>query len=143
MEQKTRIESALEPGLRQELITAARAAAANAHAPYSHFHVGAAVLDDQGRIFSGCNVENASFGLTICAERNAVGAAVTSGARHLRAVTIYTATESLTPPCGACRQVLMEFGSTMEVHLVNHEGRRLVYRLDQLLPGAFEFTGRE
>lgn len=139
----TPIETALAPGEIKAMEAAARQAAGNAHAPYSHFHVGAAALDEQGRIFAGCNVENASFGLTICAERNAVGAAVAAGARRLRAVAVYTPTEALTPPCGACRQVLAEFGPTMEVHLVNHDGRRTVHRLDQLLPGAFEFKGRD
>lgn len=139
MERLTGIETALAPGELKAMETVARQAAGNAHAPYSHFHVGAAVLDDQGRIFAGCNVENASFGLTICAERNAVGAAVAAGTRRLRAITIYTPTDALTPPCGACRQVLSEFGPAMEIHLVNYEGRRVAYRLDQLLPGAFEF----
>ena len=136
---ETPIESTLEPGLSEALAAAARAAAANAYAPYSRFQVGAAVLDDRGRIFSGCNVENASFGLTVCAERNAVAAAVAAGSRHLRAVLIHTPTAELTPPCGACRQVLTEFNPLMEVHLVNGEGQRAVYRLDRLLPGAFKF----
>lgn len=135
------ITTQLEGRVVRELQLAARAAAANAHAPYSHFHVGAAVLDAEGRVFAGCNVENASFGLTLCAERAAVCAAVTAGSRSLRAVAVYTATEALTPPCGACRQVLAEFGPAMEVHLFNHEGRHAAYRLDQLLPACFSFDG--
>jgi cytidine deaminase len=134
--------SALDPEVLRRLLGAAREVAAHAHAPYSHFHVGAAVLDDKGRIFAGCNVENASFGLTMCAERNAVGAAVAAGAARLTAVTIYTASESLTTPCGACRQVLSEFGRPMEVHLCNREGRRSVYLLEDLLPAVFSFETR-
>jgi cytidine deaminase len=131
------IESVLGPAVLNELMETARSVAAQAHAPYSHFHVGAAVLDNQGRIFGGCNVENASFGLTMCAERNAVGAAVSAGAGRIVAIAIYTATESLTPPCGACRQVLSEFGPQAEVHLFNHEGQHKVFALDQLLPACF------
>ena len=139
MENLTRINSKLESATIKKLLAAARSACAHAHTPYSHFHVGAAVLDTQGRVFGGCNVENSSFGLTLCAEQNAVGSAVAAGASRLRAVAIYTPTESLTPPCGACRQVLSEFGREMEVHLFNHEGRHQAYSLRQLLPAVFNF----
>jgi len=137
------IESTLDPALQRELMDTARAVAAHAHAPYSHFHVGAAVLDAGGRIFGGCNVENASFGLTLCAERNAVGAAVSAGANRLRAVAVYGPTPALTAPCGACRQVLAEFNPELEVHLFNHEGRHAVYSLAQLLPAGFTFQNEE
>ena len=96
------------------LLTAAREAAVHAYCPYSNFHVGAAVLAD-GRIFPGCNVENASYGLTICAERNAIFAAVASGARRIQAIALAcvdatdAAPASLRMPCGACRQVMAEF----------------------------------
>ena len=139
MEKLTQIESILEPDALRDLLASARTVAANAHTPYSHFHVGAAVLDNRGRIFSGCNVENASFGLTMCAERNAVGAAVSGGVGRIKAVAVYSATESLTPPCGACRQVLSEFGPNMEVHLFTHEKKHAAFRLNQLLPGVFAF----
>lgn len=118
----------------------ARDAARNAHAPYSRFSVGAAVLDGEGRMHAGCNVENASFGLTLCAERNAVAQAVAQGAREIRAVLVYTPTDAPTAPCGACRQVLHEFGPRMQVICVGElDGRRRERRftLDALLPDAF------
>ncbi|TMG81949.1 MAG: cytidine deaminase, partial [Betaproteobacteria bacterium] len=97
---------ALVEALRQQ----ARDAARNAYAPYSRFAVGAAVLTDKGEIYSGANIENASFGLSICAERNAIFHAVARGARKIVAVAVYTKTPQATTPCGACRQVLAEFG---------------------------------
>src|SRR5690349_8638765 len=104
------INSALSGEQYEKMLTAAREAAARAYAPYSNFSVGAALLDEQGRIFSGCNVENISYGLTICAERNAIGQAVRAGAKKIVAAMVYTPTPKPTPPCGACRQVLAEFG---------------------------------
>src|SRR5258708_5390419 len=102
---------------RKRLVAAARIAASRAHCPYSKFRVGAAVLTGDGEIFSGCNVENASYGLTICAERSAVFQAVTRSANplFLRAVVVFTPTRSPTAPCGACRQVINEFGPECEV----------------------------
>jgi cytidine deaminase len=140
MKNLTPLESALEPAVVREMLALARAACQNAHAPYSHFHVGAVALDMHGRVFSGCNVENSSFGLTMCAERNAIGAAVAAGAKRLRAVLIYTPGETLTPPCGACRQVMADFGADVEVHLTNHEGGHAVFRLADLLPAHFGFA---
>jgi cytidine deaminase len=103
-----------------------------AHAPYSNFFVGAAVLDDKGRVFGGCNVENLSYGLTICAERVAIGSAIAAGATSLRAIAVVADTDTPVSPCGACRQVMAEFGIT-EIRLSNrHE--HLDYTLDQLLP---------
>ncbi|MEN6625970.1 MAG: cytidine deaminase [Candidatus Sumerlaeia bacterium] len=131
-----KFESEIEADVLNNMIRLARAAAANAHAPFSHFHVGASVLDDRGRIYSGCNVENICFGLSMCAERNAAAAAICGGARRLRAVAIYTASESLSPPCGACRQVLTELGPKMEVHLVNHENEHVIFTMDSLLPSG-------
>jgi cytidine deaminase len=121
----------------RELIDAALSVRARAYAPYSNFHVGAAVLTEDGEIFSGVNVENASYGLTLCAERVAVTTAVASGCRELKAVVV--ATSGGHSPCGACRQVLAEFGGQMLVLLVdadNHESVRK-FTLDELLPGQF------
>jgi cytidine deaminase len=140
MKSLTPIESTLDPDVLRQMLAMARAACSHAHAPYSHFHVGASVLDGQGRIFSGCNVENSSFGLTMCAERNAIGAAVTAGAQRLLALVIYTPTESLTTPCGACRQVMADFGSDLEVHMYDDEGHHTAYALTQLLPIHFDYA---
>jgi cytidine deaminase len=139
MESMKSIETDLGPTIVRELHQVARIAASHAYVPYSHFHVGAAVLDEEGRLYSGCNVENASFGLTMCAERNAIGAAATEGAHRLKAVAIYTPTQSLTPPCGACRQVMIEFGRHLEIHLFNSEGAHLVFPITQMLPAGFSF----
>lgn len=119
------------------LLAAARAAASRAHAPYSHLRVGAALLDDAGRLHAGCNVENASYGLTMCAERVAVGCALSAGARSFRAVAIVSSRAEPLPPCGACRQVLHEFGPHLWVISEGEGGGRIVRRLDELLPGAF------
>ena len=143
MQETNPVQTALEPSTIEELKNAARIAAGHAHVPHSHFHVGAAVLDEEGQIFRGCNVENSSFGLTMCAERNAVGAAVCAGSNRLRAVAIYTSTPTLTPPCGACRQVLIEFGRAIEVHLFNDEHQHAVFTIDQLLPAGFSFSNDE
>lgn len=115
----------------------AMAVSQNAYSPYSGFRVGAAVLTEDGEIFSGCNVENAAFGLTICAERNAIFQAVARGARRLRAVVIYTATQSPTAPCGSCRQVIHEFGPTAEIICVCDGEASARYTLAELLPSAF------
>ena len=119
-----------------ELIGRAREAMAHAYAPYSRFHVGAAIEADDGRIFVGCNVENASYGLTICAERMAVGAAVVAGARRFRRVVVTTAVEPPASPCGACRQLLLEFGADMEIISAGPDTERR-WMLGQLLPDAF------
>ena len=121
----------------QALASAAKAAAAHAHCPYSGFAVGAAVLTTDGAIAVGCNVENASFGLTICAERNAIFRAVADGARAIVAVAVYTPRATPTMPCGACRQVLAEFGRDAVVRSVCDSSAHLQYTLTQLLPAAF------
>ena len=124
----------------RELVHAARLARNDAYAPYSNFSVGAAILGDDGRIFVGCNVENASYGLTICAERAAVGQAVVSGCRKMVAVCVSLSGKP--SPCGACRQVLWQFGSDMQVVLDNIESPEdcvpAVISLSALLPSAFQ-----
>jgi cytidine deaminase len=120
------------------LLEAALRARDNAHAPFSHFLVGAAVEDDTGRIHTGCNVENATYGLTVCAERVAVFKAVSEGARRFRRVAVAADTEQLTPPCGACRQILWEFCGDVELLLVNLHGKRESLRLKDLFPRPFD-----
>jgi cytidine deaminase len=121
----------------QKMRAVAKAAAKNAYCPYSKFPVGAAVLTDDGEVFSGCNVENASLGLTICAERNAVFQAVARGYRKIVAVVIVTPGSSAATPCGACRQVISEFGNEAEVFSFDKDGNILHLRIDELLPKAF------
>lgn len=125
-----------EPLVRR-LIEAAKSASIHAYAPYSAFPVGAAVLTEDDAIFAGCNVENASYGLTICAERNAVFQSVAHGKRQLKAIVVYTPTRHPTSPCGACRQVINEFGPHAEVISVCDGSEILRSSLAELLPDAF------
>jgi cytidine deaminase len=127
----------LPPTVLAKLEVAARAAAGRAYAPYSKFRVGAAVLGDSGGIHAGCNVENASYGLASCAERNAVFAAIGAGERAIRAVVIYTPTPTATAPCGACRQVIREFGPDAIVISVCDGPDRIESTLGELLPRSF------
>lgn len=120
-----------------QLVRAASAARSFAYAPYSKFRVGAAVLCPDGRIFTGCNVENASYGLTVCAERTAVLKAVSEGASGFDAITICADTDDPVTPCGACRQVLAEFNPDMTVVCCNTSGKKSVYPLSELLPNLF------
>lgn len=120
-----------------QLMRAATDASRNAYAPYSKFAVGAACVSSDGRIFSGANVENASYGLTICAERNAVFQAVAAGARTIRALALYTPTPTPVTPCGACRQVLCEFGTDISIHCCCNGPDILRFTSGQLLPAAF------
>ena len=122
----------------ERLIEAARRAQAQAYAPYSSFAVGAAVLGADGRVFLGCNVENSSFGLTVCAERNAVAATLVAGTRPAAVAVVVNG--KTVAPCGACRQVLAEFDPGMPVVLASatHDSHE-VMSLDALLPGAFHF----
>ena len=118
------------------LIAQARAAQAQAHAPYSQFSVGAALEADDGRVFVGSNVENVSYGLSICAERMALGAGVVAGARRFRRLVVVTAVDPPAAPCGACRQHLAEFGMDLEVIAVGPSQQRR-WSLAALLPDAF------
>jgi cytidine deaminase len=123
---------------RTDLIAAALKAREHARAPYSHFRVGAALRANSGRIFTGCNIENSTFGLTLCAERVAVFKALSEGARVFDAVAVVADTERLTPPCGACRQILWEFCRDAEVILANLGGQMTVRRMSDLFPDAFD-----
>jgi len=125
----------LEAAVVDRLIAAATAARRAAYAPYSHFAVGAALLGADGQIYTGCNVENALYGLGVCAERTAVVRAVTERIRSFTAVAVVT--ENGVAPCGACRQVLAEFNPQMTVIVADTAGQRTIYRLDALLPHAF------
>src|SRR6478736_9084753 len=123
------------PAQLRKLKAAAKTAAARAYAPYSKFHVGAAVLTDSGRIFAGCNVENASYGLCNCAERTAIFSAVAAKERKLQCVVVYTPTKTATAPCGACRQVIFEFGPQARV-ISFCDGKEVVdTTITALLPG--------
>ena len=120
---------------------AAKQAAAQAYAPYSKFPVGVAILADSGKIYTGCNVENASYGGTVCAERNAIGAAVVAGERKFSALLVYTPQVMLTPPCGICRQVIAEFFTPdAPIASCNHLQQQQDWTLGELLPAAFTPT---
>lgn len=127
------------------LIEAAREARNRAYAPYSRFLVGAAALGTDGKIYTGCNIENASYGLTNCAERTAIFKSVSDGNRQFRAVALYADTDRFCPPCGACRQVIAEFGRDIPVIQANNSGRFIINTIEELLPGGFsgEFLGKE
>src|ERR1035437_2657100 len=120
------------------LTAAAIAVRENAHATFSKFKVGAAVQDDTGRIHTGCNVENATYGLTICAERVAIFKAISEGARKFTRVAVVADTDNLTPPCGACRQILWEFCGDVEIVLSNLAGKTETIQLATLFPRAFD-----
>ena len=120
-----------------QMRAAAKAAMEKAYSPYSKFQVGAAVLTTGDEIFAGCNVENVSYGLTMCAERNAIFQAVAKGHRRVKAVVIVTDDEKLTPPCGACRQVINEFGPKAEIFIFGSGKKRKKTSLPKLLPHAF------
>lgn len=120
-----------------ELISQAQEAYKKAYAPYSQYQVGAAVLWDSGQIVAGCNVENASYGLTSCAERNSIFHGVFLGERKIKAVAIAVPTDAFPSPCGACRQVIREFAQDCLVILVNGKGERKITSLKELLPESF------
>lgn len=127
----------IEPQLLERMMQAAREAASFSYSPYSGFRVGAAVADESGAIYAGTNVENASYGLTMCAERVATGLAVAQGVRRLIAVVLYTPTDTPTAPCGACRQVLREFGPDAFVLSLCDTARTSTWTVASLLPDSF------
>jgi cytidine deaminase len=131
--------------LNAQIVKAMRRAAhivsRNAYSPYSGFRVGAAVLTENGEIFTGCNVENASYGLTICAERSAIFRAVSEGHRRIRALVVFTATAKPTTPCGACRQVISEFSENAEIECFCDGEERIRATSSSLLPSAFGDRG--
>jgi cytidine deaminase len=122
------------------LVQAALLVREKAFAPYSNFKVGAALEDDAGRIFTGCNIENATYGLTVCAERVAIFKAISEGARGFRRVAVVADTAKLTPPCGACRQILWEFCGDVELILCNLDGASETFRLKDLFPRPFDVS---
>jgi cytidine deaminase len=121
-----------------KLLEAARAVRLKAHAPYSRFLVGAALETTDGRIITGCNVENATYGLTVCAERVAVFKAISEGEGGFTRIAVVADTSEPTPPCGACRQILWEFGGNLEVILANLQGEKARFQLKDLLPYPFD-----
>ncbi len=120
------------------LVAAALGVREKAHAPFSKFKVGAALEDETGRAHTGCNVENATYGLTICAERVAVFKAISEGARKFRRIAVAADTDVLTPPCGACRQILWEFCGDIDIILANPRGKTETLRLRDLFPRPFD-----
>ena len=121
----------------RELIEVARGVLRNAHCPYSKFPVGAAVRAADGQVYAGVNVESASYGTTLCAERSAIASAVTAGAQELISVAVATRTQDPAAPCGACRQLLAEFGPSMRVICVGEAGDPEIYSMTELLPEPF------
>jgi cytidine deaminase len=123
----------------EELIQLAKTSREHAHAPYSNFLVGAALLASDGRVFTGCNVENSTYGLSMCAERVAIFKAVSEGERKIVKVAVVTGHDEIAPPCGCCRQMIWEFsGDATEVILANLAGSVRRYRIKDLLPEAFD-----
>lgn len=122
----------------KELILAAKEARENAYVPYSNFKVGAAVLTDDGEIYKGCNIENASYGATNCAERTAIFKAVSEGHRTIKAIAVIGSDENLTYPCGICRQVIAEFASEdIKIIIAKDENEFIIRSMEDILPGAF------
>src|SRR5947209_14956160 len=127
-----------EAGDRHRLLEAATAVRQHAHAAFSHFRVGAALETADGQIITGCNVENATYGLTVCAERVAVFKAISEGHRRFHRIAVVADTDAPTPPCGACRQILWEFGGDLEVILANLERETVRHQLRDLFPLPFD-----
>ncbi len=122
----------------KKLIESAEQARAKAVAPYSNFKVGAAVQTKSGKIFTGCNIENASYGLTMCAERVAIFKAVSEGEREFTNIAVVADTDELTPPCGPCRQIIWEFCGDIPVTFANLKGKTEILQMKELLPRAFD-----
>jgi cytidine deaminase len=123
---------------KEELIEAATRVRENSYAPFSDFRVGAALETDDGEIIAGCNVESASYGLTVCAERVAIWKAISEGKRKIKHIAVVADTEDLTPPCGVCRQIIWEFGGDIPVVLANLKGKVETLQMKDLLPRAFD-----
>ncbi len=122
----------------QKLVELAKKARENASAPFSNFKVGAALLTNGGDIFTGCNIENASYGLTMCAERVAIFKAISEGRRDFQKIVVVADTEDVTPPCGACCQIIWEFCGDVEIILTNLDGKTETMRMSELFPRAFD-----
>lgn len=122
----------------QDLLNCALKAREKAYVPYSHFAVGAALKTGEGKIYTGCNIENASYGLTVCAERVALFKAVAEGERNFAALLVVADTPDVCSPCGACRQVLAEFCPEMKIAMANLQGKMVIRNLQELLPGFFK-----
>lgn len=122
----------------KKLIEEAAKVREKAYAPFSNFRVGAALVTEDGEIFTGCNVESASYGLTVCAERVAIWKAVSEGKHKIRQIAVVVDTEDLTPPCGACRQIIWEFGGDIPVIMRNLKGKTETVQMKDLLPRAFD-----
>lgn len=127
----------LSTEIEKELVKKALEAREKAYAPYSNFKVGAALITKDKRIFTGCNIENASYGLSNCAERTAIFKAVSEGVKEIEAIAVVCGGETHCSPCGACRQVIAEFGKDIKVIMANEKGEYTVSNIQQLLPGAF------
>lgn len=127
----------------QTLLTAAQDAMKNAHAPYSDFQVGASVLYSDGTIITGCNVENASFGGTVCAERTAIVTGVASGKSGMKAICVSNMTDTMITPCGICRQFIWEFSQEVPVICANKDGDYKILTIGELLPHAFDLRGND
>ncbi|MDI6807631.1 MAG: cytidine deaminase [Candidatus Eisenbacteria bacterium] len=121
-----------------DLVKLAKKAMANSYSPYSRFRVGAALLTKSGKVYTGCNVENASLGLSICAERTAIFSAVSDGERDFRSLAIVNSTDQAVFPCGACRQVMREFSGDLKVIIGASRGKARTFKISGLLPFAFE-----
>ena len=129
----------IQPELEERLIATATDARTRALCQYSGFAVGAAIEDSEGKVWSGCNIENSTFGLTVCAERVAVWKALSEGVRDFRAVAVVTGASEPTPPCGACRQILWQFARDVPIVSATTGGQRKRYRLSEIFPEPFDF----
>lgn len=123
--------------LPEDLLGAARQVRNNAYVPYSKFKVGAALRTDKGYIFQGANIENASYGLTRCAEQSAILAMASSGETSFTEIVVYTKADEPASPCGACRQIMLEFSPNATVYIVNHLGKSKTFKVNELLPDGF------
>ncbi|MDQ3374869.1 MAG: cytidine deaminase [Acidobacteriota bacterium] len=122
----------------EKLIEIAKQARAKASAPFSNFKVGAVLAGKNDEIFTGCNIENASYGLTMCAERVAIFKAISEGAKDFQKIVVVADTDDLTPPCGACRQIIWEFCGDIEIILANLRGKTETFQMKELFPRAFD-----